>query len=78
MNGPVECLKKLPCVDEKYCLQVTFLGPWEEWMKKADKYKYLHKIDTEILTIGYKFGWMQITQVSKIASLIHLTMFVME
>jgi hypothetical protein len=23
-------------------------------------------------TVGYKFGWMQITQVSKIASLIHL------
>ncbi len=27
MNGPMECLKKLPCLDEKYCLQVTFLGP---------------------------------------------------
>jgi hypothetical protein len=25
MNGPVECLKKLPCLDEKYCPQVTFL-----------------------------------------------------
>jgi hypothetical protein len=25
MNGPVECLKKLPCIDEKYCPQVTFL-----------------------------------------------------
>ncbi len=26
MNGPVECLKKLPYVDEKYCPRVTFLG----------------------------------------------------
>ncbi len=25
MNGPVECLKKLPCLDEKYRPQVTFL-----------------------------------------------------
>jgi hypothetical protein len=25
INGPVQCLKTLPCVDEKYCLQVTFL-----------------------------------------------------
>jgi hypothetical protein len=48
MNGPVECLKKLPCLDEKYPPQVTFLGPWDEWMKKAGKYKYLSEIDTEI------------------------------
>jgi hypothetical protein len=27
MNGPVECLKKLPCLDETFCPQVTFLGP---------------------------------------------------
>ncbi len=33
MNGPMECLKKLPCLDEKYCPQVTFLGPRDEWMK---------------------------------------------
>jgi hypothetical protein len=44
----VECLKKLPCVDEKYCPQVTFLGLWDEWMKKAGKYKDLYKMDTEI------------------------------
>jgi hypothetical protein len=49
MNGPVECLKKLPCLDEKYHQQVTFLGPRDEWMKKAGKYKYLHKMDTEIV-----------------------------
>ncbi len=35
MNGPVECLKQLPCLDEKYCPQVKFLGPQDEWMKKA-------------------------------------------
>ena len=27
MNGPVECLKKLLCLDKKFCPQVTFLGP---------------------------------------------------
>jgi hypothetical protein len=48
MNGPVECLKKLPCVDEKYRPQITFLGPWDKWMKKAGKYKYLYKMDAEI------------------------------
>ncbi len=48
MNGPVECLKKLPCLDEKYRPQATFLGPQDEWMKKAGKYKYLYKMDTEI------------------------------
>jgi hypothetical protein len=35
MNGPMECLKKLPCLDEKYCPQLTFLGPRDEWMKKG-------------------------------------------
>jgi hypothetical protein len=48
MNGPVECLKKLLCVDEKYRPQVTFLGLWDKWMKKAGKYKYLCEKDTEI------------------------------
>jgi hypothetical protein len=48
MNGPVECLKTLLCIDEKYCPQVTFLGPQDEWMKKAGKYKYIYEIDTEI------------------------------
>ncbi len=42
MNGPVECLNKLPCLDEKICPQVTFLGQRDEWMKKAGKYKYLY------------------------------------
>jgi hypothetical protein len=55
MNGPMECLKKLPCVDEKYCPQVTFLGPRDEWMKKAGKYKYLYKMDTEIA-----YNWLQV------------------
>ena len=55
MNGPVECLKQLPCLDEKYHPQVTFLGPWDEWMKKAGKYKYLYEMDT---TIAY--AWLQV------------------
>jgi hypothetical protein len=55
MNGPMECLKKLLCVDEKYCPRVTFLGPWDEWMKKADKYKYLYEMDTEIA-----YDWLRV------------------
>jgi hypothetical protein len=55
MNGPAECLKKLLCVDEKYCPQVTFLGPRDEWMKKAGKYKYLYKMDIEIA-----YSWLQV------------------
>jgi hypothetical protein len=55
MNGPMECLKKLPCVDEKYRPQVTFLGKWDEWMKKAGKYKYLYEMDTEIA-----YNWLQV------------------
>ncbi len=32
--------------------------PWTTgWVdKKAGKYKYIYKMDTEIATIGYKFG----------------------
>jgi hypothetical protein len=55
MNGPVECLKKLLCLDEKYRSQVTFLGPRDEWMKKAGKYKYLYKMDTDIA-----YNWLQV------------------
>jgi hypothetical protein len=55
MNSPVKCLKKLPSVDEKYHLQVTFLGPRDGWMKKAGKYKYLYKMDTEIA-----YDWLQV------------------
>jgi hypothetical protein len=55
MNGPMECLKKLPCVDEKYHPQVTFLGPRDEWMKKAGNYKYLYEMDTEIA-----YNWLQV------------------
>jgi hypothetical protein len=47
--------EKIPCLDEKYCPQVTFLGPWDEWMKKADKYKYLYKMDTDI---AYDWLWV--------------------
>ncbi len=62
MNGPVECLKKLLCMDAKYCPQRTFLGLRDEWMEKTEKHKYLYKTDAEIAsTIGYKFGLMQIT-----------------
>jgi hypothetical protein len=55
MNGCMECLKKIPCLYEKYCPQVTFLGLWDEWMKKAGKYKYLSKMDTEI---AYTWLWV--------------------
>jgi hypothetical protein len=55
MNDPMECLKKLPCLDEKYCPQVTFLGPRDEWMKKAGKYKYLYKMDTDIA-----YDWLRV------------------
>ena len=55
MNGPMECLKKLLCLDEKYCPQVTFLGPRNEWMKKAGKYKYLYEMNTEIA-----YDWLQV------------------
>ena len=78
MNGPVECLIKLPCLDEKYRPQVTFLGPQDEWMKKAGKYKHLYEMDTEIAYDWLRVGSMQITQVFKIALLIPLTVFVMD
>ncbi len=55
MNGPVKCLKKILCVDEKYHPQVMFLGPRDEWMKKAGKYKYLYKMDAEIAC-----NWLQV------------------
>jgi hypothetical protein len=55
MNGPVECLKKLSCLDEKYRSQVTFLGKRDEWMKKAGKYKYLYEMDTDIA-----YNWLPV------------------
>jgi hypothetical protein len=55
MNGPVECLKKLPCLDEKYRPQVTFFGLRDEWMKKAAKYKYLYEMNTEIT-----YDWLRV------------------
>jgi hypothetical protein len=55
MNGPVESLKKLPCLDEKYCPQVTFLGLWDEWMKKAGRYKYLYEMDTDVA-----YNWLRV------------------
>ena len=55
VNGSVECLKKLLCLDEKYCPQVTFLGPQDEYMKKAGKYKHLYEMDTEIV-----YDWLRV------------------
>jgi hypothetical protein len=55
MNGLVECLKKLPCLDEKYRPHVTFLGPRDKWMKKAGKYKHLYEMDTNIA-----FDWLRV------------------
>jgi hypothetical protein len=63
MNGPVECLKKLPCFDEKYHPQVSFLGPRDEWMKKAGKYKYLYKMDTDIAYDWLRF-WVDVNHPS--------------
>jgi hypothetical protein len=64
-------------LDEKYCPQVTFLGPWIEWMKKAGKYKYLNKMDIEI-AYNWLWVWVDANRPSfQIASLIGLTMFVM-
>jgi hypothetical protein len=51
----MECLKKIPCLDEKYCPQVAFFGPRDEWMKKAGKYKYLYEMDTEIA-----YDWLRV------------------
>ncbi len=61
MNGPVECLKKLTRLDEKYCPQVTFLGLWDEWMKRLANTSIFNKWIQILLTIGYGFGSMQIT-----------------
>jgi hypothetical protein len=47
--------EKLPCLDEKYCPQVTFLGPQDEWMKKTGIYKHLYKMNTEIA-----YAWLQV------------------
>ncbi len=47
--------EKIPCLDEKYSPQVTFLGPQDEWMKKAGKYKHLYKMDTNI---AYDWLWI--------------------
>jgi hypothetical protein len=55
MNGPVERLKKLPCVDEKYCPRLTFLEKRDEWIQKVGKYKYLYKMNTEIA-----YDWLQV------------------
>jgi hypothetical protein len=48
-------LEKLPCLDEKYRPQVTFLGPRDEWMKNAGIYKHLYKMDTNIA-----YDWLRV------------------
>jgi hypothetical protein len=47
--------EKLPCLDEKYHPQVTFLRPRDEWMKKACKDKYHYEMDTDIA-----YNWLQV------------------
>jgi hypothetical protein len=42
-------------LDEKYRPQVAFLGPRDEWMKKAGKYKYFYEMDTDI---AYNWLWV--------------------
>ncbi len=34
---------------------MTFLGPWDEWMKKAGIYKHLYEMDTKI---AYDWLWV--------------------
>jgi hypothetical protein len=48
MDGPVECLKVLPCVDINHCPHVTFLGPRDAWCNIAHKYKHLFEMDTDL------------------------------
>jgi hypothetical protein len=55
MNGRMECLKQLPCLDEKYRPQVTLIGPRDERMKKAGKYNYLYEMDTDIT-----YDWLRV------------------
>jgi hypothetical protein len=43
MDGPVECLKVLPCVFFNHCPHVTFLDPRDAWRKVAQNYKHLLK-----------------------------------
>jgi hypothetical protein len=55
MNGPVECLKIILCLEEKYRPQVTFLGLRDEWMKMAGKYKCLYKMDMDTA-----YDWLRV------------------
>ncbi len=48
MDGPVECLKVLPCVDINHHPHVTFLGPRDAWCKNACKYKHLFELDMKL------------------------------
>jgi hypothetical protein len=48
MDGPVECLKVLPCVDINHPLHVTFLGPRDALHKIAHKYKHSFEMDTKL------------------------------
>jgi hypothetical protein len=71
--------EKLPYLDEKYCPQVIFLGKRDKWMKKAGKYKYLYRKETDI---AYDWLWVWVDanhpSLKKNASLIPPTMFVMD
>ncbi len=48
MDGPVECLKVLPCVDINHRPNVTFLGPRDAWRKTANKCKHHFEMDTKL------------------------------
>jgi len=54
MDGPVECLKVLPCVDIKHCPHVIFLGPQDARHKVAHNYKHLFEIEKNALLIDPK------------------------
>jgi hypothetical protein len=55
MNGPVECLKVLPCLNLDHWSQVTFLGPKDEWRKVTGRYNYLYKMDAENV-----YDWLRV------------------
>ena len=70
MDGPVECLKVLPCVDINHRPHVTFLGPRDAWHKVAHKYKHLFEMETKIAYDWLTFWVNAFIQVSKNALLI--------
>ncbi len=66
MKGPVECLKKLPSVDEKYWPQVTFLGPRDEWIKSWQIQVSLRNGYRKCLQLVTSLGWCKSPKFQKL------------